>query len=95
MPAPEEMSGSRVGSVITKPIQYRMPDEKTEKVVKKYIFQIESDVTVHPERRFFVQPVVEEFFDILEKDNPLLTEYQQMDPVMYDNHVTQIFNQSE
>jgi hypothetical protein len=72
-----------------------MPDEKTEKVVKKYIFQIESDVTVHPERRFFVQPVVEEFFDILEKDNPLLTEYQQMDPVMYDNHVTQIFNQSE
>lgn len=95
MPAPEEMSGNRVGSVITKPIQYPMPDEKTEKAMEKYSFQIEPDVTPHPERRFFVQPVVEEFFDILEKDSSLLTEFQNMDPVMYDNHVTQIFNKNE
>jgi hypothetical protein len=94
MPAPENMLQNGTGSVITKPIQYPKSEQKQEIVVKKYIFRPEPDAAVLPTHEWFVRPVVEEFFDTQTQDSPLVTESDTAEPVLYDKHVTQIFNQN-
>jgi hypothetical protein len=94
MPAPENMLQNGTGSVITKPIQYPKSEQKKEIVVKKYIFRPEPDAAVLPTHEWFVRPVVEEFFDTQTQDSPLVTESDTAEPVLYDKHVTQIFNQN-
>lgn len=94
MPTPENMLQNGTGSVITKPIQYPKSEQKQEIVVKKYIFRPEPDAAVLPTHEWFVRPVVEEFFDTQTQDSPLVTESDTAEPVLYDKHVTQIFNQN-
>ncbi|MCF8113736.1 MAG: AAA family ATPase [Desulfotignum sp.] len=92
MPEPRDlMDNNKTGSIITKPIRYPEADG-TYHVVTKPITRPVPDEPVLPAQRRF-HPVVKEFLDT-ETDTPLLSGPENNGPVLFDNHVTEFYNQN-
>lgn len=93
MPAPEDLTGNKTGSVITKPVQYPLANRNSDHVVVKPIVPPVPELPIHSFRGRYVHPVVEDFSKP-RTESPILSGPAKKEPVLYDNHVTEVYNQN-